>query len=107
MAYPTLRGALYDRDGPGHTLAARATVKVTVIGKHPRTTKLVYKLLLRGRERLRLKSTIVGDDLMPAAIVHPGDARADGNGDVLWDKLQDLDGDGDRSDRLPRRRRPD
>jgi hypothetical protein len=106
MAYPTLRGALYDRDGPGHTLAARATVKVTVIGKHPRTTKLVDKPLLRGRERLGLKRTIVCDDLMPAAVVHPGDTCADGNGDVLWDKLQDLDSDGGRSARLPWRRRP-
>ena len=107
MAYPTLRGALYDRDAPGHTLATRATMKVAVIGKHTRTTKLVYKLLLRGRERLRLKGTIVGDNLMPPAIVHPGDVCADGNGDVLRDKLQNLDGDGGRSDRLPRRRRPD
>ena len=107
MAYAALRGALYDRDDPRHPLTAWATVEVAVIGKHPRPTKLIHKFLLRGGERLRPESPIVRDDLMPAAIVHPGNACADRNGDVLRDKLEDLDGDGDRGGRLLRRRRPD
>ena len=105
MAYAALRGALYSRDDSGHPLATRATVEKAVVGKHPRTTKLVRKLLLRGGELLRLKRVVVCDDLMPAAIVYPGDAGADGNSNLRRDKLEDLDGDGDRGGRLLRRRR--
>src|SRR5438552_2033184 len=107
MAYAALRGTLYDRDYPGHPLAARATVEVAMVGKHSRTTKLVHKPLLRGSERLRPKRAIICNNLMPATIVHPGDARADWNGDVLRGKLEDFDGDGDRGSRLLRRRCPD
>jgi len=107
VAYAALRGALYDRDDSRHPLTTRTTVEEAVVGKHSRTTKLVHKLLLRGSERLRLKRAIVCDDLMPAAIVDPGDACADRHSHVLRDKLEDLDGDGDRDGLLLRRRRPD
>src|ERR1043166_3171184 len=106
VPYAALRGTLYDRDNSGHPLTARTPVEEAVVGKHSRTTKLVHKLLLRRGELRRLKRAVVCDDLMPAAIIDPGDACAGGNGNVLRDKLEDFDVDGDRGGLLLRRRCP-